>query len=52
MRGENLLKFGNLFESSRILYMGRKSSQIWEPFCKFKDIVYEGKIKIRPLDRK
>jgi len=28
-----------------LIYERRKSSQIWEPFCKLEDIIYEGEIK-------
>ena len=54
---ENTAKFGkleNLFKNSLtfmelfgefkgLICERRKSSQIWEPFCKLKDIIYEEK---------
>ncbi len=34
-----------------LIYKRRNSSQIWEPFRKLKDIVYEGEL-LNPLDKK
>jgi len=41
---KNSLTFMELFEEFEgLIYERRNSSQIWEPFCKLEDIIYERK---------